>query len=37
VVEVVYTLDLFSDKRGWDIKAVRAARVTKVTITPPER
>lgn len=34
-IEIVYTLDVFSDKRNWDIKAIRAATVTKVTIVPP--
>lgn len=33
-IDIVYTLDLFSDKFEWDIKAVRAATVTKVTILP---
>jgi hypothetical protein len=33
-IEVVYTLELFSDKREWDIKQVRAATVLKVTIEP---
>ena len=34
-IEIVYTFDVFSDKRKWDIKAIRAATVTKVTIVPP--
>src|SRR5439155_1606742 len=33
-IEVVYTLGLFSDKRQWDIKAVRAAAVRRVSIQP---
>jgi len=33
-LEVVYTLDLFSDKFAWDIKKVRAATVHKVVIEP---
>jgi hypothetical protein len=33
-VEVVYTPDLFSEQRRWDPKAVRAATVRKVMITP---
>jgi hypothetical protein len=33
-IEVVYTPDLFSDRRKWDPKVVRAATVRKVTITP---
>src|SRR5262245_13521146 len=33
-IEIVYTLDLFSDARKWDAKAVRAAEVRQVTITP---
>src|SRR5688500_877133 len=31
-IDIVYTPDVFSDKRKWDIKAVRAATVIKVTI-----
>jgi hypothetical protein len=33
-IEVVYTTALFSDRRKWDIKAVRAAKVRKVSIEP---
>jgi hypothetical protein len=33
-IEVVYTLDLFSDQRKWDPRAIRAATVRKVTVAP---
>jgi hypothetical protein len=33
-IEVVYTPELFSEKRTWDPKAVRAATARRVTITP---
>jgi hypothetical protein len=33
-IELIYTPSLFSDKREWDIKRVRAATVRKVTIEP---
>lgn len=33
-VDIVYTPDLFSEKFEWDIKTVRAATVTEVTISP---
>jgi hypothetical protein len=33
-IEVIYTTALFSDQRKWDIKAVRAAKVRKVSIEP---
>jgi len=33
-IEVVYTPALFSDTRKWDAKAVRAAAVRNVIITP---
>lgn len=33
-IEIVYTTALFSEKREWNIKAVRAAEVRKVTIEP---
>jgi hypothetical protein len=33
-IEVDYTAALFSEKRKWDPKAVRAATVRKVTVTP---
>jgi hypothetical protein len=33
-IEVVYTLGLFSDKREWEMKAVRGAAVRKVSIEP---
>jgi len=33
-IDVIYTLDLFSDARLWDAKKVRAAEVRQVTITP---
>ncbi len=33
-IDVVYTLALFSDTRRWDPKAINAAEVRHVTITP---
>jgi hypothetical protein len=33
-IEVVYTVNLFSEKRKWDPKAIRAAGARRVTITP---
>jgi hypothetical protein len=36
-IEVDYTVELFSETRQWDLKAVRAATVRKVTITPIAR
>jgi len=33
-LELVYTPNLFSDKRAWDIERVRAATVQKVVIEP---
>jgi hypothetical protein len=33
-IEVVYTLDLFSDQRKWEPKTIRAATARTVTITP---
>src|SRR5262249_42737420 len=33
-IALVYTVALFSDKRQWDPKAVRAAAVRRVTIVP---
>ena len=34
-IDIVYTLAVFSEKGDWDIKAVRAATVIKVTIASP--
>jgi hypothetical protein len=33
-IELVYTPELFSEEQKWDAKALRAAAVRKVTITP---
>jgi hypothetical protein len=33
-IELVYTTELFSAERKWDAKALRAAAVRKVIITP---